>query len=153
MQKDRLNIYLDPDISAAVRALAGNEELKISRVAEELITLGLSIKKGEVVEQQSLPIIHDIVEAALRKALAQQRADIQQDMQLEFTNEIKSLHRVSDNRFAALLVRAQRDSNIARRLIYAHLARAYGPDYARLTYEDAKEKAGKEMARRDEVDG
>ncbi len=121
-------------------------------VVERLIRDEAARKGGAIIEQQSLPVIYDIVQSELRKALAQQRIDLREEMQQEFTNEIKPLHRASDNRLAALLVRVQRDSNIARRLIYANLARSYGPDFAKLAYEDARERAGKEMARRDEVD-
>lgn len=114
--------------------------------------MGLSIKKGEIIEQQSLPVIRDIVQSEVRKALAQLRTDLREDMRLEFTNEMKALARASDNRLAALLVRAIRDSNVARRLIYANLARSHGPDFANRAYEDAKQKAGKDLARRDEME-
>jgi len=120
-------------------------------IADELLALGIATKRGEVIEQQSLPVIRDIVQTELRKTLAQQRSDLREDMGLEFTNKLKALQRASDNRLAALMVRALRDSNIARRLIYAMLARTHGPDFALRAYEDAKEKAGKEIARRDEV--
>jgi hypothetical protein len=152
MQKDRLNIYVNPDISSAVRELAGHEEQRISKVGEELIALGLSIKKGEIIEQQSLPVIQEIVQSEVRKALAQLRTDLREDMQMEFTNQIKALIRASDNRLAALIVRTIRDSNVARRLIYAMLARSHGPDFANRAYEDAKEKAGRDLARRDDLE-
>jgi hypothetical protein len=52
----------------------------------------------------------------------------------------------SDDRIAKLVVRAVRDAGISRRLIIAHLSKAYGPDFARSAYESAKEDAGKELA-------
>jgi hypothetical protein len=35
-------------------------------------------------------------------------------------------------------------------MLYSMLARAYGPDVAATTFEDAREKAGKELARKDD---
>lgn len=148
MQKDRLNIYINPTLSATIRELAGNEEQKISKLAEELLEIGLSVKRGEVIEQQSLPVIRDIVQSELRKATAQLREGFREDMSLEFTNEFKAVQRASDNRLAALLVRACRDSITGRRLIYTLLAKMYGPDFAMLTYETARERTGKELSER-----
>src|SRR5258708_36867120 len=110
MQKDRLNIYVNPTLSATIRELAGHEEQKISKLAEELLELGLSLKRGEIIEQQSLPVIRDIVQTELRKTAAQLRSDLREDMALEFTNEFKAVIRKSDNRLAALIVRAVRDA-------------------------------------------
>jgi len=124
----------------------------MNSITDELLALGIAVKRGEVIEQQSLPVIREIIQTELRKALAQQRTDQREDMALEFTNEIKPLTRASDNRLAALIVRALRDSNIARRLAYANLARAFGSDFANKAYEDAKDKAGKELANRKDSD-
>ena len=119
----------------------------------ELLTQAIAIKRGEVIEQQSLPVIREIVQTELRKALAQQRQDVREDMQLEFTNEFKAVTKASDNRLAALIVRTLRDSSIVRRLSYTMLSRSFGPDFAAKAYMDAKEKAGKELASRNGKEG
>jgi hypothetical protein len=146
--KERMYIYLKPDVAATIREMADNQDDYISTIAEELITLGLSLKRGEIIEQQSLPVIRDIVQSEIRKGFAQQRIDLREDMNTEVVTEMRAVHRASDNRLAALIVRAIRDSSIARRLIYVVLSRAHGTDFAMKAYEDAKEKTGKELANR-----
>jgi hypothetical protein len=152
MQKDRLNIYLSPTLSATIRELAGNEEQRISKIAEELLEIGLSVKRGELIEQQSLPVIREIVQSELRKATAQLRMDVREDMSLEFTNEIKALTRASDNRLAALLVRIGRDASTAYRLVFTLLAEMKNPSFAKATLDYARAQAGAELSRKgDEV--
>ncbi len=67
------------------------------------------------------------------------------DMSLELTNEIKATLRASDNRLAALLVKIFRHANIAQRLIYTVLAKSAGSEYAAKVYEDASQKAGRDL--------
>jgi hypothetical protein len=148
MQKDRLNIYVNPTLSATIRELAGNEEQRISKVAEELLEIGLSVKRGEMIEQQSLPVIREIVQSELRKATAQLRMDVREDMSLEFTNEIKALTRASDNRLAALLVRIGRDVGTAYRLAFTLLAETKNPSFAKATLDYARAQAGAELSRK-----
>jgi len=150
--RKRLDVHIEAERYDYIKEASERIGLPMNVIADELLALGIATKRGEVIEQQSLPVIRDIVQTELRKALAQQRSDLREDMSLEFTNEWKALQRASDNRLAALIVRGLRDSNVARRLIYAMLARSHGPDFANRAYEDAKEKAGKEIARKDEVD-
>ncbi len=150
--RKRLDVHIEAERYDYIKEASERIGLPMNVITDELLALGIATKRGEVIEQQSLPVIRDIVQTELRKALAQQRSDLREDMSLEFTNEWKALQRASDNRLAALMVRGLRDSNVARRLIYAMLARSHGPDFASRAYEDAKEKAGKEIARKDEVD-
>jgi hypothetical protein len=149
--RKRLDVQVEAERYDYIKEASERTGIPMNVIADELLALGIATKRGEVIEQQSLPVIREIVQTELRKALAQQRTDLREDMSLEFTNELKPLQRASDNRLAALIVRALRDSNVARRLIYAMLARTHGPDFALRAYEDAKEKAGKEIAKRDEV--
>jgi gamma-glutamylcysteine synthetase len=108
----------------------------------------IAIHHGEIVEQQSLPVISELIETKLRKATAQLRADLREDMQLEIIEQIKTITRNSDNRLAGLIVRAVRDSGIIRRLLYALVAKTHGAAFATEAYESAREKAGQELASR-----
>ena len=80
----------------------------------------------------------------LRGEMAQLRSDLRDDVGLD----MKTLHTKSDNRLAALIIRATRDAAMARRLIYTVLAKAHGPEFAQKTYETAIERVGKELAAR-----
>ena len=44
-----------------------------------------------------------------------------------------------------------RDSSISKRLIYAVLSKLVSPSFAQETYEFAQERAGKELAKRDDA--
>jgi uncharacterized protein with von Willebrand factor type A (vWA) domain len=100
-----------------------------------------------------LPVIHNIVQTELRKANAQLRTDLREDRQLEFTNEIKTLLRAHTDRLAALIVRTFRHANITQRLTYTLLARSHSIEFARHAFEDASEKAGRDLASRSAKEG
>jgi hypothetical protein len=144
----RLDVWIDEELKSYVSNKAKNGDKSMSQIISELIQKEMIREKGDIIEQQSLPVIREIIDTSLQKHLAQYRINVREDMQLEFTNEFKAITRASDNRLAALIVRALRDSSIARRLMYAMLSRSFGPDYALKAYEDAKERAGQELSPR-----
>ncbi len=146
--RKRLDVQIDADRFDYIKGESDKSGTPMNAITDELLALGIAMKRGEVIEQQSLPVIREIVQTELRKQLAQQRMDVREDMSLEFTNEIKTIQRVSDNRLAALIVRTLRDANIARRLMFALLAKTHGPDFANKAYLDASEKAGRDIASR-----
>ena len=112
---------------------------------EDYIRKDMAAHRGEVVEQQSLPVISELVETALRKYAAQLRIDLRNDMQIEIVEQFKTISRNSDNRLAGLIVRAVRDAGIIRRMLYALVAKTHGADFASEAYENAREKAGQEL--------
>jgi hypothetical protein len=148
MLRKRLDVQIDADRFDYIKEQSEQSGKPMNVISDELIAIGIAVKRGEIIEQQSLPVIREIIDTSLRKHLATQRNDIREDMALEFTNEIKALSRASDNRLAALIVKALRDANIARRLMYALLAKAYGGTFAMQAYEDASQKAGRDIAKR-----
>jgi len=133
-----------------IKDVSERSGIPMNVITDELISIGIAVKRGEIIEQQSLPVIREIIDISLRKQLARQRDAIREDMQLEFTNEIKAITRSSDNRLAALIVKTLRDANIARRLMYTLLAKAYGSQFAMTAYEDASQKAGRDISTRKE---
>ena len=147
MKKERIHLYLTQETLRALQEMA-RQPGEISAAAEELLQAGLSLKKGEMVEQQSLPVIRDIVQNELRKTVAQLRNDLREDMRLDLLAEIKTLGRRSDDRLAALIVKAIRDAGIGRRMIYALLAKTAGPNFTQEVFQDAVEKVGKDLASR-----
>jgi hypothetical protein len=148
--RKRLDVHIDEERYEYIKGVSDRSGTPMNVIADELLAIGIAVKRGEVIEQQSLPVIREIVDTSLRKHLARQRETIREDMQLEFTNEIKAISRASDNRLAALIVKTLRDANIARRLMYTILAKAYGSQFAMTAYEDASQKAGRDIAHRKE---
>lgn len=148
--RKRLEAMIDEDNFNYIKDESERSGIPMNVIADDLIAKGLAIKRGEIIEQQSLPIIRNIVQTELRKANAQLRTDLQEDMQLELTNEIKSLFRASDNRIAAFLVKIFRHANIAQRLAYATLAKTSNPDFAMRAFEDASAKAVRDLKAREE---
>ena len=142
--KKRLDVTISSDFYDFIKETSEQSGIPMNTITDKLLGNAIALKRGEIIEQQSLPIIREIVQTELRKQLAQQRENIWEDMSLEFTNEFKAVTRASDNRLAALIVKAVRDSAIARRMIYALTAKTHGTDFASRAYEDSREKAGKE---------
>jgi len=148
MLRKRLDVQIDTERFDYIKEESDRTGRPMNIISDELLAIGIAVKRGEVIEQQSLPVIREIIDTSLRKHLATQRNALREDMALEFTNEIKAISRNSDNRLAALIVRTLRDANIARRLMYTLLAKAYGGEFAMTAYTDASEKAGRDISNR-----
>lgn len=146
--KKRLDAMISADLYDYIKAESDQTGIPMNMITDDLLTRAIAYKRGEVIEQQSIPVIREAIQTELRKATAQLREGIREDMSLEFTNEFKAVVRASDNRLAALLVRACRDTIIGRRLLYTLLAKLYGPDFAMQTYEKVRERTGKELSER-----
>lgn len=144
----QLNVWIDSDLKDALSERAEREGKKLKELVEHILRQDVARERGEIIEQQSLPVISDIIDSRLRKATAQLRADLLEDMHLEILEAIKTMIRNSDNRLASLIVRAVRDAGIIRRLLYALVAKTHGADFATEAYESAREKAGQELASR-----
>jgi len=140
----RLDVWIPEELKGYLADRAKQENRGMNQVLADLIRQEQAREQGAVVEQHSLPVIREIVQTELRKTAAQIRSDLRDDMGLD----MKALHTKSDNRLAALIVRATRDAAMARRLIYTVLAKAHGPEFAQKAYETATERVGKELAAR-----
>lgn len=144
----QLNVWIDGDLKDALSERAEREGKKLKELVEHILRQDVARERGEIIEQQSLPVISDIIDSKLRKATAQLHADLLEDMHLEILEAIKTMIRNSDNRLASLIVRAVRDAGIIRRLLYALVAKTHGAAFATEAYESAREKAGQELASR-----
>jgi gamma-glutamylcysteine synthetase len=144
----QLNVWISVEAKQYLDERFEREGRHLYEQIEDYIRKDMAAHRGEIIEQQSLPVISEIVDTKLRKALAQLRADIREDMQLDILEATKTMMRNSDNRLAGLIVRAVRDAGIIRRLLYALVAKTFGPEFARDAYENAQAKAGQELASR-----
>jgi hypothetical protein len=148
MEKKRLDVWIQAGIRDYVAQEALREGRPMNALTNDLLAHAIACRRGEMIEQQSLPIIREIIQTELRKTGAQLRSELREDAQLEIVAEIKSLGRRSDDRLAALLVRAIRDAQISRRLVYVLLAKTFGAPFATEAYDNAREKTGQDLAAR-----
>jgi hypothetical protein len=148
MGEKQLNVWIDSDLKNALAERAKREKTSVTDLTEDILRQDMARQNGEVIEQQSLPIIREIVAMEVRKGLAQLLSDLHDEMHGALMAEIKTASDHSDDRLTKLIVRAVRDAGICRRLVIAHLSKAYGPDFARSAYGSAQEDAGKELAGR-----
>jgi uncharacterized protein YqeY len=148
MGEKQLNVWIDGDLKDALAERAKREKKSVTDLTEDILRQDMARQNGEVIEQQSLPVIREIVTLEIRRAMAQLFKDLRGEMHGDLMEEIKRVSSHSDDRLTKLIVRAVRDAGISRRLVIAHLSKAYGPDFARSAYESAQEDAGKDLAGR-----
>ncbi len=148
MLRKRLDVQIDEERFNYIKSESERTGKAMNVLSDELIAIGIAVKRGEVIEQQSLPVIREIINTELRKGFAFQREAIREDIVVELTGEIKAMNRNNTDRLAALIVKTLRDANIGRRLVYSVLAKGYGSDFAMKMYTDASEKAGRAIANR-----
>src|SRR6266571_2283441 len=104
--REQLNVWISVEAKQFLDERYKQEGLYFNEQIEDYIRKEMALHRGEVVEEQALPVISEVVDAKLRKALAQLRADLREDMQIEILEAMKTMMRNSDNRLASLIVRA-----------------------------------------------
>ena len=144
----QLNVWISIEAKRYLEERFQQEGRHLNEQIEDYIRKEMAVHHGEIIEQHSLPVISELIDTKLRKAMAQLRTDLREDMQLDILEAMKTSMRNSDNRLASLIVRAVRDAGIIRRLLYALVAKTFGADFARDAYENAQAKAGQELAAR-----
>ena len=144
MGNAHLDAWIPEELKAYLVDRAKRENRGMDQVLADLLRQEQAREQGAVIEQQSFPVLREIVQTELRKTAAQLRRDLRDDVSLD----MKAFHAKSDNRLAALIVRATRDAALARRLIYTVLAKAHEPEFAQRAYETATERVGKELTAR-----
>src|SRR5712691_2346006 len=144
----QLNVWISVEAKQHLDERFQQEGRHFNEQIEDYIRKDMAAHRGEIVEQQSLPVISEIVDTTLRKYTAQLRADLRDDMRLDILEPMKTVSRNSDDRLASLIVRTVRDAGILRRLLYALVAKTFGPEFASEAYESAKARSGQELAAR-----
>jgi hypothetical protein len=147
MTDKQLNVWIRSDLRDAIREVAEQEGKTMTAVVEEFLAQGIARLRGEVLEQQSLPVVREAIHSAIGQANAQLYQALREVLHTEVLDDFKSLEKKGDDRLAALLVRAIREGGIARRMIYPLLARLVSESFATTVYQDAVEKTGKDLAR------
>lgn len=140
MQKKRLDVWIASDLRDYISEEAEATGKPMNMVTNELLIHAIAARRGEILESQALPLIRQIVQNEVNRALVQWQASL--------LAEIKAQDRRSTDRLAALMVQAARSAGIARRLAFTLLAKAYSQSYAQQVYDDARERVGQELAAR-----
>jgi hypothetical protein len=144
----QLNVWISGEAKQYLDERFQQEGRHLNEQIEAYIRQDMAVHRGEIVEQQSLPVIREMVDTTLRKYTAQLRVDLRDDMRLDIVEPLKTVSRNSDDRLASLIVRTVRDTGIIRRLLFALLAKTFGPEFAAEAYENAKAKSGQELTAR-----
>ena len=76
----QLNMWINKETKAALARQAKLEQRSMAAIVEELIQHSTSHEQAELVERQSFPLIREVVVTEMRKALAQHRLDLGEDM-------------------------------------------------------------------------
>src|SRR5258708_17270727 len=143
----QLNVWIDGDLKQALAERAEGEGRALTNLVEGILQQDMARVRGEIMEQQAMPVVRDIVQSELRRSIAQLRSDLREDMETEIVEAIRTMTRNSDNRLAGLIVRTVRDGGILRRLLFALMSKLVTPAFAQEAYEQAKEKAGQELSK------
>lgn len=151
--KKRLDVAISSDLRDFIAEEADRTGKPMNIVTDELLGHAIAHRRGEMIEQQSLPVIREIVQSELRKSMAQLLTDLREALLVELLNGIKEITRKSDSRIVSLIVRLMRDAGIARRMIYALTTKLVSTSFASQAFEDANEKAGKDIANRQNKEG
>ena len=141
----QLNVWINKETKAALARQAKLEQRSMAAIVEELIQHSTSHEQAELIERQSLPLIREVVVTEIRKALAQHRLDLGEDMQLVILEAVKLCIRQSVEQLTRLIGRAVHFSMVNRRLTRALMSHAYGEEIAAQADEDAAGKTGNPM--------
>lgn len=144
-QPVQLNIWIPKDLKDYLSDRAKRDSKPgMNVLVAELIRQERAREQGEIIEQQSLPVIQDIMRREVRQALAEHRRDLRDDRAIELDAQ-RDYFRKAFDRIAGLAVHAIRNAGISRRLAYTLLAKAHGSVFAQEVFNDAKEKVQHEL--------
>jgi hypothetical protein len=133
----QLNVWIERRTKAALAQQSKLEQRPMAAIVDELIQRYTSQQQADLIEGQSLPLIREVVVTEIRKALAQQRLDLAEDMQIVILEAVKLYIRQSIERVIHMAGRAVRIGVINHRLILALISRSYGEEFAAQADEDA----------------
>lgn len=140
----QMDVWIPVELHGYVAQRAKQEHRGMNQVIADLIRQEMAREHEAVFERQTMGVLQELVVAELRQANAQLRRDLRSDREQEAEAQRDWIHRQVD-RLAGLMVMAVRSSSIARRLTYVLISKAYGPPFAKLSYDNAKEKAHQEL--------
>jgi DNA-binding phage protein len=147
----QLNVWLPENLKIYLDERAKRENKHRKTIIIELLEQDRARQQGELVEQESLPLFREALQTEMRKFLALQRSNLQDDLDDLFQKIMSELEELVPpyilTRIAKLMTRAVRDGGINRHLLYSSLSKAHGPQFAEKAYDDAEKQVNEELAR------
>ena len=147
----QLNIWLPEDLKMYLDTRAKQEKKHRKTIIIELLEQDRARQQGELVEQESLPLFREALQTELRKFLAQQRSNQQDDLDDQYQKIVAELEELVPpnilTKIAKLVTRTVRDSSINRHLLYALVSKMHGPEFADKAYDDAEKQTNEDMLR------
>lgn len=140
--KKQIGLRVEAHLKDGLDDQAARSGRSATTILEEYIAAGLARDSGELVEQHSLPAIRQAVREEMGKAM--------QELYQQLSADLQKAAQRSDNRLAALIVKAARYAGIGQNLVYSLMMKTVTQDFASKSFEAAKERIGKEIARPDE---
>jgi hypothetical protein len=137
--KKQLGLRVEEHLKDGLDLQAQRTNTPVTKVLEGYIEAGLARDNGELIEQSSLPAIRVAVREEVGKAM--------QELYQQLSADLQKSARRSDDRLSALIVKAARSAGIAQRMLLSVAGKVMDENSARRAYEDAREKAGRDIAR------
>jgi antitoxin component of RelBE/YafQ-DinJ toxin-antitoxin module len=131
MSDKQLNVWIRSDLREAIKEVAEREGRTMTALVEEFLAQGIARQRGEVIEQQSLPVVREAIHSEIGQANAQLYHALRDLLHTKLLEDLKAVEKKGDDRLAALLVRAIREGGIARRMIYPLLVRLVSESFSR----------------------
>jgi hypothetical protein len=142
MQKGRLDVRVSTELRHQLEAKVQQSEISLTKLAERYLVEGLARDNGELIEQSSLPAIREAVRSEFNACMDQLYERLSRDLQ-------QSARR-SDDRLAALIVKAARSAGIAQRMMFSLASKLVNYEFAMKIWESAKEQTGKALVKPEE---
>jgi hypothetical protein len=149
MLRKRLDANIPADLHAALNDQAQEQNRTVTNVAIGYLRAGIARDKGEVIEQQSLPVLREIVQSELAKAIAQIQAGLREEFgrQLqEVQSELKRLNAQNTSRLAALQIKSLREAGVSRRLVTMLAETSVSATFSQEALERARAETGRDLA-------
>lgn len=137
--KKQLGLRIEGHLKDGLDERAQKTGTPVTKVLEDYIEAGLARDSGELIEQNSLPAIR----AAIREEVSNAMQELYQQLSADLQKSIKR----GDERLIPLLTKAARSAGIAQRMLLSLAGKLVSQDFASRTYDDAREKAGRDIAK------
>ena len=147
----QLCVWIDSDLKDVLIKRAQHERATLRDIVEGILQQDVAREQSELLQRQAFPVLHELLEDEIRQSMAQLRMHLREDLHREIVEEMQRLVQTSENRLTQLTGRVVRDVTVLRRFLYALATELVDSEFARNIYEEAREKAARELATRPSV--